>query len=36
VEIRVGGADLNPYLAFSAIIAAGIAGIEEGGKKFAF
>jgi glutamine synthetase len=33
VEIRVGGADLNPYLAFAAIIAAGIAGIEEGGPN---
>ncbi|CAK5125372.1 unnamed protein product [Meloidogyne enterolobii] len=29
VELRIGGADLNPYLAFSAIIAAGISGIEE-------
>lgn len=29
VELRIGGADLNPYLAFSAIIAAGICGIEE-------
>lgn len=28
VECRVGGADLNPYLAFAAQIAAGIAGIE--------
>ncbi len=29
IECRVGGADLNPYLAFSALIAAGLAGIEE-------
>lgn len=28
-ECRVGGADLNPYLAFAGLIAAGIAGIEE-------
>ncbi len=28
VECRVGGADLNPYLAFAAMLAAGIAGIE--------
>ena len=28
IECRVGGADLNPYLAFAALIAAGIAGIE--------
>jgi len=28
-ECRVGGADLNPYLAFSALIAAGLAGVEE-------
>ncbi|MGQ7791046.1 glutamine synthetase family protein [Faunimonas sp. B44] len=30
VECRVGGADLNPYLAFAALLAAGMAGIEEG------
>jgi len=30
VECRVGGADLNPYLAFAAQLAAGIAGIEQG------
>lgn len=30
VECRVGGADLNPYLAFAGQIAAGLAGIEEG------
>ncbi len=30
MENRVGGADLNPYLAFAAQIAAGLAGIEEG------
>jgi glutamine synthetase len=29
-ENRVGGADLNPYLALSAIIAAGLHGVEEG------
>ena len=29
IECRVGGADLNPYLAFSALIAAGLAGVEE-------
>ncbi|MEM6666370.1 MAG: glutamine synthetase family protein [Pseudomonadota bacterium] len=29
VECRVGGADLNPYLAFAAQLAAGIAGIEN-------
>jgi glutamine synthetase len=28
VECRIGGADLNPYLAFAAQIAAGLAGIE--------
>ena len=30
IECRVGGADLNPYLAFAGLIAAGIAGIEGG------
>jgi len=30
VECRIGGSDLNPYLAIAAQIAAGIAGIEEG------
>ncbi|MEM9762570.1 MAG: glutamine synthetase family protein [Pseudomonadota bacterium] len=30
MENRVGGADLNPYLAFAAQIAAGLAGIEAG------
>jgi glutamine synthetase len=30
IECRVGGADLNPYLAYAALIAAGIRGIEEG------
>jgi glutamine synthetase len=30
IECRVGGADLNPYLAFAAQIAAGLAGIEAG------
>jgi glutamine synthetase len=29
IECRVGGADLNPYLAFAALLAAGMAGIEE-------
>ncbi len=29
-ECRVGGADLNPYLAFAGLIAAGLKGIEEG------
>lgn len=29
VECRMGGADLNPYLAIAALIAAGIRGIEE-------
>ena len=30
VECRIGGADLNPYLAYAALIAAGIDGIERG------
>ncbi|MBS0254170.1 MAG: glutamine synthetase [Proteobacteria bacterium] len=30
IECRIGGADLNPYLAFAGLIAAGIRGIEEG------
>jgi glutamine synthetase len=29
IECRMGGADLNPYLAFAALIAAGLAGIDE-------
>ncbi len=29
VECRIGGADLNPYLAFAALIAAGLAGVDE-------
>lgn len=29
IECRIGGADLNPYLAFSAMLAAGLAGIEQ-------
>jgi glutamine synthetase len=29
VECRVGGADLNPYLAFAALIAAGMDGVER-------
>ncbi|KOF15644.1 glutamine synthetase [Ensifer adhaerens] len=28
IECRVGGSDLNPYLAFAALLAAGISGIE--------
>jgi len=28
-ECRIGGADLNPYLAFAALIAAGLAGVDE-------
>ncbi|MBJ3778638.1 glutamine synthetase family protein [Acuticoccus mangrovi] len=30
LECRVGGADLNPYLAFAALIAAGLDGLERG------
>lgn len=30
VECRIGGSDLNPYLAMAGMLAAGIAGIEEG------
>jgi glutamine synthetase len=29
VECRIGGADLNPYIAFAALIAAGLDGIEK-------
>jgi glutamine synthetase len=29
IECRIGGADLNPYLAFAALIAAGLAGIDD-------
>ncbi|MEQ8912993.1 MAG: glutamine synthetase family protein [Pseudomonadales bacterium] len=29
IECRIGGADLNPHLAFAALIAAGLAGVEE-------
>jgi glutamine synthetase len=29
IECRIGGADLNPYLAFAALLAAGLRGIEE-------
>ena len=29
IECRIGGADLNPYLAFAALIAAGLDGIER-------
>ena len=29
VECRVGGADLNPYLAFAALLAAGLDGIDR-------
>jgi glutamine synthetase len=28
-ECRIGGADLNPYLAFAALLASGLAGIDE-------
>jgi len=30
IECRVGGSDINPYLAMAAMLAAGIKGIEEG------
>ncbi len=30
VECRIGGADLNPYLGIAALLAAGLAGIDEG------
>ena len=30
VECRIGGSDLNPYLAMAAQLAAGLSGIEEG------
>jgi len=30
VECRIGGADLNPYLAYAALLAAGLKGIEDG------
>lgn len=30
VECRIGGSDINPYLAMAGMLAAGIAGIEEG------
>jgi glutamine synthetase len=29
IECRIGGADLNPYLAYAALLAAGLRGIEE-------
>ena len=29
IECRIGGADLNPYIAFAALLAAGLAGIEQ-------
>jgi glutamine synthetase len=29
IECRIGGADLNPYLAFAALIAAGLDGVEK-------
>ncbi|MBV2143362.1 glutamine synthetase family protein [Falsochrobactrum sp. TDYN1] len=29
MECRIGGADLNPYLAFAALIAAGLKGVDE-------
>lgn len=30
IECRIGGSDMNPYLALAAMLAAGLAGIEEG------
>ena len=30
IECRVGGADVNPYLAFAAFLAAGLHGVEQG------
>lgn len=30
IECRIGGADLNPYLAYAALLAAGLKGIEDG------
>ena len=30
IECRIGGSDINPYLAKAALLAAGLAGIEEG------
>ena len=33
VECRIGGADLNPYLAFAALLAAGLAGIEKAAES---
>lgn len=30
IECRIGGSDLNPYLAMAALIAAGLAGVEDG------
>lgn len=32
IECRIGGVDLNPYLAFSALIAASIAGMDAGAE----
>lgn len=29
IECRIGGADLNPYLAFAGLIASGLAGVDE-------
>jgi glutamine synthetase len=29
IECRIGGADLNPYLAYAALLAAGLAGIDQ-------
>lgn len=29
IECRIGGADINPYLAFAALIAAGLKGVDE-------
>jgi glutamine synthetase len=30
VEVRIGGADLNPYLAVAAAVASGLYGVEKG------
>ena len=38
MENRMPGADANPYLAFAAMLAAGLAGVQEGldcGKMYA-
>jgi glutamine synthetase len=35
IECRIGGADLNPYLAFAALIAAGLQGVDFSGDAYA-